>query len=152
MGKYTTVSDVKKYIESNSSCKYIPESYQGADKKVGLVCECGNVFYMIFSSVKRTVKQNNPVQCAECCKSRRSKNASLWDTNSAGKYLKSIGSELIGEYVTERKGKCLIRCFSCGIAIYKSWGKIRRGQIKCPDCARPRNPNPSKVSKFSVCH
>ena len=90
---------------------------------------------MKFSSVKRNVRNNISIKCRECSLKNRAKKMTRWDTESAKAHLVSMGSDLIGEYVTERKGHCHIKCCVCKKPIYKSWGKIQSGKNRCRESA-----------------
>ncbi|MEM4995006.1 hypothetical protein WKH56_20790 [Priestia sp. SB1] len=61
-----TYEEVKSFVENNSNCKLLSESYMSIELRLKFECECGNPFSTTFSSFKHS----NQRYCKTCTKSQ----------------------------------------------------------------------------------
>lgn len=60
--KKNDIDSIRKFVNENSECELISDSYEGVHSKLIFKCKCGNIFEASWSNFKH----NNKRQCNEC--------------------------------------------------------------------------------------
>lgn len=111
-----TYDYVKQYIESNSGCKLVTQSYTNNAQKLDLVCACGNEFKATFANIHSFKK----TKCNECGKKQYFNSKRRKDID---KYFND-GRIIPCEFCSSKD-----KCNSCKIYSYFKRNKIYKEEL-----------------------
>lgn len=138
-------SQVKEFIENNSNCKLISDSYKNDATPLELECECDNLFNTTFNAFKFKNKR----QCNEC--GRKSFiNKQRISYTAIKNYIEiesGLGTKLLtkeNEY-KNTKTPLKIQC-SCGNIFLRTFENFKKGTGLCKKCIQK---NQAEKFKFT---
>ena len=102
MGTKYTYDYVKDFIENNSNCKLISDTYNGNKSCLTLKCECDRVFNVSFNHFKT----HNQRKCKVC-------SGNKLDYDIVNKFIESKKCKLISKTYKNNSSKLDIKCV-CG--------------------------------------
>ncbi|MBQ3420642.1 MAG: hypothetical protein IJH34_03025 [Romboutsia sp.] len=132
MGIKYTYSYIKDFIESNSKCKLISQSYNGSKSKLDLKCECGRLFSISFNHFK----SKNQRKCKVC-------SGNKLDYNIVKEFIATKECKLISDTYINNNTKLDIQCI-CGDIFKVDFNTFRKGQIRCKSCFWKENKHHNK--------
>lgn len=131
MSKRLSYKSVKNFIEyeSNSGCKLISKEYFGNQKKLDIMCKCGEIFNTKYSNFTHKNKR----MCNKCSKIfYKQKNTHKYE--DVANYISSRNCELISKEYINCDTPLKIKC-SCGNTFHKSYYQFKNAGIdKCGNC------------------
>lgn len=126
-------SQVKEFIENNSNCKLISDSYKNDATPLELECECGNLFNTTFNAFKFKNKR----QCNECGR-KSSRNKQRISYTVIKNYIEvesGLGTKLLTKEEDYKNTKTPIRIqCSCGNIFSRSFENYKKGTGLCEKC------------------
>lgn len=128
-----TYDYIKNYIETNSECKLLSDTYTSNRDKLKIQCPCEK--HNVFETTFYKFKYANKRQCNECSKRTR------WTIDMIRDFVnKHSTCELLSTKFVNVDEKLKFRC-ECGVEFDVSWDKFRgkRKQRQCPDCSSRSN-------------
>lgn len=128
--KRPSLEDIKQYIEEESNCKLLSTEYINSDKKLLLLCECGEEFEVAF----KHFKFSNQRQCKKCGYKNGTRKQSYSQEEFVNIVKERLGEDyaILGQY---KNSKTKIKMFhkTCGREYEQMAGKIIQGQ-RCSHC------------------
>lgn len=134
---------VKDFVEENSNCKVISDTYINGASNMEFECRCGNKFITSFFKFK----DRNKRQCNTCGKENIWKNRNKATIEDIKLYVSQKNNcILLDDKYIKNNIPLKIKC-ECGNIFYRDWVGIRVCNIlECSDCANKRN---SKRQSFT---
>lgn len=129
--------EVKKYVEENSDCILISETYVNTKEKLKFKCGCGEPFYKSFEKFKSKSKM-----CKKCSYDEISK-SQIFEYEFVKSYIEYKGCELLSTEYNSCEDILDIKC-SCGENYEASFSNFKNdNQIRCKRCT-------NKMSKGEI--
>lgn len=137
MGKTLTLEQVKNFIESNSNCKLLSDSYQNNRDQLEFLCGCGNRFRTSYSKFAGQNKR----QCNGCGKilNNLSKTTIIEEVREFVKT--NSDCRLLSTSYKNNRSNLKFKC-SCGEIFYARFDNFKNQDSRyCSKCLRERKLN-----------
>lgn len=133
-----TFKEVKEYIEGDSGCELLSNSYISQLDKLQLRCNCGNIFYKTFKDFK-----NGQIRCNDCS------GKFTYTIDDVKEYVKKHSScELLSSIYKNQYKKLKFRC-SCGNIFYRTFNDLKNQKaFECPVCSKGKSKNEKKIKEL----
>ncbi len=129
--------DVKQYVEENSDCILLSETYVNTKEKLKFKCGCGEVFYKSFEKFKSKNKM-----CKKCSYNKISK-SQIFDYTFVKSYIESNNCKLLSKSYSSCFDILDIQC-PCGEIFKSTFTDFKNdNQIRCKRCT-------NKMSKGEI--
>lgn len=133
----SSIDEVKKFIEENSECILLSETYKNTKEKLKLECKCGKVFYKSFEKFKSRSKM-----CKECSYNEVSI-SQIFEYDFVKSYIEDKNCVLLSNAYNSCEDILEIKC-SCGEVYKTTFSNFKNeNQIRCKRCT-------NKMSKGEI--
>lgn len=132
MAKKLTFDEVVKFIEENSDCIPLFDSFDKTTDKINLRCNCGEEFITTFAKFKTRNKR----QCNDCSKEKL-REEKAFNIRDVKDFIESNSEcKLMSKEYINAQSKLLLEC-SCGNKFETNFNKFKsRDKRQCNDCSK----------------
>lgn len=136
--------EAKSFVENESECKLISETYINNSKPLSFLCKCGENFSVSFAKFK----DKNQRQCYSCGQKLKIDQHKL-DIEEVKRILEENGCELMSTVYINMKSPIIIKC-ECGELFSTILDTFKRenGKKKCDSCVNRQSALSSIVENF----
>jgi hypothetical protein len=128
MPKKLTIEEVRNFVNENSQCQLISETYEGNNKKLNFICACNKPFTTTFYDFKTKNKR----QCNDCSYNNLGSKLA-YNYDFVKKYIEDMGYLLLSKEYVSCKEDLILLCPNNHI-FNMNFDHFKNHNNRCPYC------------------